>query len=254
MVAFESSTSEGNEAMTGGPLDNAENEFTKLDLDLSDLAVLVRGDEGPYVDSVRELRSALVKGQVTREVRDEVWRRAVVRAQDDEAWMVAAIGLGMPYLKTSARKLGRDLDPRTVEEIEEELLAGFIAGVRSAKPSWKRIHWSLRCRAHRAGIRLVKQVRTSPFPVAETGAATPVTHGHPDLVLEDALRQGVLTEEEVELIGRTRLERIPLVRIAEATGIAYWALAKRRSRAEERLKEALRDQAVSARNLHLSVV
>ena len=52
--------------------------------------------------------------------------------------------------------------------------------------------------------------------------------GHPDFVLAAAVRRGVLTAAQAELIGRSRLERIPLARIAAELGVTRSALCHRR--------------------------
>ena len=57
---------------------------------------------------------------------------------------------------------------------------------------------------------------------------------HPDFVLAAAVRAGVLTAAKAGLIGRNRLEGIPLSRIARETGIKHSALCMRRKRAETR--------------------
>src|SRR5262249_59662368 len=56
--------------------------------------------------------------------------------------------------------------------------------------------------------------------------------GHPDFVLAAAVREGVLTPAQAELIGRNRLEGIPLAQIAAERGISHPALCNRRKRAE----------------------
>jgi len=64
--------------------------------------------------------------------------------------------------------------------------------------------------------------------------------GHPDFVLAAAVRAGVLTGAQAELIGRNRLEGIPLARLAAEAGISHSALCHRRKRAEARLIAAIR--------------
>lgn len=56
-----------------------------------------------------------------------------------------------------------------------------------------------------------------------------------DALLEHAVRDGALTEAEALLIARTRIDRVPLVRYASATGSGYDALRVARRRAERRL-------------------
>ncbi|MEV2274545.1 hypothetical protein AB0I72_03070 [Nocardiopsis sp. NPDC049922] len=78
-----------------------------------------------------------------------------------------------------------------------------------------------------------------PTAVAEPLANGPAPTGNPDLVLEDAVRQGVISKSDADLIGRTRLDRVPLTDVARERGTAYWQLAKRRSRAERRLTDTV---------------
>ena len=56
--------------------------------------------------------------------------------------------------------------------------------------------------------------------------------GHPDFVLAAAARLGIVTAAEAELIGRNRLEGIPLARIAAPTaaGSAPWMRPRARAR------------------------
>lgn len=64
--------------------------------------------------------------------------------------------------------------------------------------------------------------------------------GHPDFVLAAAILERVLTAAEAELIGRNRLEGIPLSRIARESGIRHSALCMRRKRAENKITAAIR--------------
>src|SRR5262249_53882885 len=69
--------------------------------------------------------------------------------------------------------------------------------------------------------------------------------GHPDLILAAAVRHRVLTPGQAELIGRSRLEKVPLAQIATELGISHSALCHRRARAEARLTAALREGTLS---------
>lgn len=71
--------------------------------------------------------------------------------------------------------------------------------------------------------------------------------GHPDLLLADAVEQGIVTRFEAQLIGTTRLEDVSLTELADHLGIDYEVLRKRRRRAETRLAEAIADGRISAK-------
>jgi DNA-directed RNA polymerase specialized sigma24 family protein len=51
--------------------------------------------------------------------------------------------------------------------------------------------------------------------------------------------RGVLSRAQAALIGRNRLEGVPLSQIAAETGISHSALCNRRKRAEETLAAAI---------------
>jgi hypothetical protein len=63
--------------------------------------------------------------------------------------------------------------------------------------------------------------------------------GHPDLVLAAAVRRGILTRAQAELIGRNRLEGVPLKKIATEIRIDHSALCKRRKKAEKAIADAI---------------
>ncbi len=65
--------------------------------------------------------------------------------------------------------------------------------------------------------------------------------GHPDFVLAAAVRKGVLTPAQAGLIGRNRLEGVPLAQIAAEQGNSHAALCNRRKRAEKALTDAIRN-------------
>ena len=65
--------------------------------------------------------------------------------------------------------------------------------------------------------------------------------GHPDFVLAAAVRRGILSADQAELIGRNRLERVPLSQIAAEQHISHTTLCNRRKRAEKAITDAIRN-------------
>ena len=63
--------------------------------------------------------------------------------------------------------------------------------------------------------------------------------GHPDFVLAAAVREGILSRGQAALIGRNRLEGVPLSQIAAETGTSHSALCNRRKRAEAAIAAAI---------------
>ena len=60
-------------------------------------------------------------------------------------------------------------------------------------------------------------------------------------MLAAAVRQGILTRDQAALIGRNRLEGVPLSQIAAGPGISHSALCNRRKRAEQAITDAIRN-------------
>ena len=234
--------------MWTGPLRAAEREFLRLDLDLRELVALLEPCTDIRPATLLEVRELLLSGTVARQVCDGLWRRVLTDARRSEEWMLAAIGLAMPGLKACARRLCEGLDSRGSEDVQAEVLAGFIGAVREIDTTWYRLPWMLRCRARRSGLRARKDALAHAVAGPGRDVCADRPSGHPDLVLQDAVRQGVISEREASVIGRTRLEGVPLTRVALEGGAPYWKLAKRRSRAEKRLAAAVRSGQVASRS------
>ncbi|MFC3520134.1 hypothetical protein ACFPZ0_00610 [Streptomonospora nanhaiensis] len=201
-------------------LDVAEREFLRL---VPDPLRLERGDAAPAFDraalpgvvwplDLLAARTLLLAPGTDRAVKDAVWRVVIARARMSQDWMCGAIGLAMPALKGCARRCTRGLTPPGVEEVDAEILAGFIAAVREIRTDFANLAWYLRCRAQRAGLRSRRRLLEQAG--AEVGdhdapAANSVASGggHPDLLLERAVSRGVLSLAEADLIGATRLEK-----------------------------------------------
>ena len=58
-------------------------------------------------------------------------------------------------------------------------------------------------------------------------------------MLAAAVRSGIITAADADLIGASRLEGIPLSRLAAETGSRHDSLCRRRAKAEKRLTRAL---------------
>lgn len=81
-----------------------------------------------------------------------------------------------------------------------------------------------------------RRTRRAVTPRSDTGTAEPPRpFGHPDLVLIDAVADGVISAEDAELIGATRLGDLSLADAAVVWGCTYKAVGLRRWRAESAL-------------------
>jgi hypothetical protein len=198
---------------------------------------------------VDELRVLLLHPATSAHARNAVWADLVRRARaggGDPAWTVALCGIALPGLRRAAAALtaGYRGDPA---DLQAEVLTGFLAELAAldldhleAVPLASRLCWA----ARRAGERLARadagwNARRRDLAGHDTAPAPAAAGGHPDFVLAAAVRHRILTPAQAELIGRSRLEGVPLRVIAAETGTSHTALCNRRKRAETALAAAI---------------
>jgi hypothetical protein len=192
-----------------------------------------------------ELRVLLLHPSTSARARNAVWAELVRRARaGDPAWVIGMVGIAMPGLRRAVGSLAAAWrgDPA---DLQSEVLTGFLAAVRALDPGdldrvplASRLVWAAWRAGHEhddygdagwAGRRDLAEWRDGPD----------LPWGHPDLVLAAAVRDGILTAGQAELIGRNRLEGVPLSQIAAETGISHSALCNRRKKAEKAITDAI---------------
>jgi len=234
-----------------GPLDNAMVAFALVCEEGAGVVVPAGAVVGLADRPLRpdELRDVLLDPRTSNLVRDAAWAFLVTRARGAGGdWVIAAVGVAMPALGAVAARLCRSFaaDP---SDIHAEVLRGFLealAGVDLGAPA---IVLRLRWAAYRAGLAAVRQAVDAPAPLSGDSfesSQPALPWGHPDLVLADAVAEGAVTAWEVRLIGQTRLDDVPLALAAAQRDMTYWALARRRLRAEQRLIAYIRDRIADA--------
>ena len=193
-----------------------------------------------------ELKVLLLHPSVGPAARNKVWAELVRRARAaDPAWTVGLVGVAMPGLRRATASLTAAYHGQAAD-LEGEVLTGFLAAMRALDlddldrvPLASRLCWAA-WRAGRAAAYADAAWAARRRGLPE-GCSRPVPPwGHPDFVLAAAARAGILTRAEAALIGRNRLEHIPLARIAAETGISHTALCNRRARAERKITAAIR--------------
>lgn len=189
-----------------------------------------------------ELASMLMHPSSSQALSDEVWRLLVTRTRSgDPKWVVASAGVALPGLWRAASRAARATG---AEDAQSHVLEGFLNALWRVDLSQPGVCAFL-CRhafKHARAVGLAEeQPAASGLPCfAPRSALPPPLWGHPDLLLAKAVRLGVITDGEAQLIGDTRLESTNIAEHAARTGESKWALYKRRERAEQRLITALR--------------
>jgi hypothetical protein len=188
-----------------------------------------------------QLRTLLLDPATCDPARDACWHLLVCHARRwGPAWVVATVGMALPALVRMAGQLCAGHANRA-DDIEAELLTGFLHGLRHADLTgpapYVRLCWM--------GWRQARQARGGDIPaeipeLPEPGGRTPARpYGHPDLILNRAATLGYLSDEQVELISATRLGHELIDDIAARQGIDASVLRMRRRRGELAVAAAL---------------
>jgi hypothetical protein len=194
-----------------------------------------------------ELRVLLLHPATTVRARNRVWAELVRRARTgDPAWVIGLTGIALPGLRRAVASLTGAYrgDPA---DLQAEVLTGFLAAMRGLDPDdldsvplASRLCWA----AWRAGKALAYAdagYASRRRDLDDQSGAPELPWGHPDFVLAAAVRKRVLTRAQAELIGRNRLEGVPLSQIAAEQNMSHAALCNRRKRAEKALTGAIRN-------------
>lgn len=190
---------------------------------------------------LNELRTLLLYERYDSDTTDALWRQLAGHARDwGAAWVVGAIGVALPALTHLAARISRG-HLRHVEDVDSEVLAGFLHALRTtdlvAPRLWLRMCWA----AWRAGAAVVEAEEGEELPLdLSSGSRSPrMPYGHPDLLLGRAAAAGLITDEAAELISATRFGDTLIEQLAAEQGLTPGALRMRRRRAERTVAAAV---------------
>ena len=223
----------------------ATTEPTNLFLRREDLADDVADDVREHLPAgriqLRSLRDVLLRRQTPLTVRDAVWRELIRRGRGDRStWLVMALGMAMPGLRRDVRTLSASFTGDR-DDLESAVAEGFVSELYRVDVAGTALCARLLRAAHRAGVKQAYQ-DAAMQGAAWSQFASRAPHapwGHPDFVLLDGVRAGVLSPQEAWLIGVTRLEGVGVDEVAAVLGERTNTVVVRRHRAEHRLREAI---------------
>ncbi|MBF6238699.1 hypothetical protein IU474_16745 [Nocardia otitidiscaviarum] len=219
---------------------------------------------GGPVASWGRLREALCEPGLSLTAVDTVWAWLVRRARQGDAGHVAAltcVGMALPMLTNISRRVTRSAFC-VPYDAEAQILDAFLAAIGRVDLSrpgvWPRLRWAAFV-GGRAWVRgeVAAAIPTMGLTNAGEDFARPVAtakQGHPELLLAQAVAEGVLDADAAGLIATTRLQKHTLTAMAAESGLPYKRLEKRRSRAEARLAAWLRQRMAEPRGENTSVV
>lgn len=188
------------------------------------------------------LRELLADTSVPFEVMDVdvVWVWLIERARREGPAVMACAGVALPMIAATAARLARRVGGDRADA-EAALLSAFVDAVARLNLAQAHPWCALRWATYKGGRAWEKQEATSPAPIppADLGERPAAGPGHPELLLAQAVGEGVLDQATAEVIAETRLAGRTLVAVAAERGESYKALHKRRTSAERRLQHWL---------------
>lgn len=178
-------------------------------------------------------------------LRNLVWGAVVRKARRRETgWILVAAGLAYPSLVHNSKMLAAGFGGDTVED-QADLVEAFITALGALNdqdPTLRDMGAVASWAAFTAVRRARRREAASPLcaPISSESCAPAPEVGHPDVVLARAVRLGVITADEAEYIGRSRLEDTPIEEILAWAGVSRATFFRARADAETRLVDALR--------------
>lgn len=191
---------------------------------------------------VCELAGLVLHPSIPYEARDRAMRLLVERAQKEGgSWTVAVVGSLLPGLRGAIGDYARGY-PGSAADLEADVLVELVELIGTVDLDSSHVAPRLLWRAaQRAKRRLARNRAGIGRPVPGMSNSEPHRPwGHPDFVLAEAVRTEVISAEDADLIGRTRLEDVPAVVYAAERGERAGTIRMRRMRAERRLLAWLR--------------
>lgn len=222
------------------PFDTLETAFEALCAEPRPLALEAGAVPGLPRRSIplTELRAILLHPSTRYRVRNAAIAVLLERARAEGGrWTVGLAGVLVFGLRRATSALC-DVCPEKAADIEAEALAGLVEGIAKTHPHQSRrlaarLIWLARGRAKGLVAKELAQVgRPGRHPASEVSARP---YGHPDLVLVEAVAQGVIEAADAALIAETRLGDMTLAQAGSVLGLAAESVRHRRRRAERKV-------------------
>ena len=221
------------------PFATLESAFALLSTEPRPLALDGAGIEGlpDRPIPLTELRARLLHPSLPYASRDAAVEVLIARARaEGGAWTLGLAGVLLPGMRRALVPLVTACRGKQAD-LEAEMLAGLLAALVDCEPGRPRAAAFLCGRAYDTARRLARSELAERAGVGRdpVSAEPPQPFGHPDFVLAQAVKEGVLSADDAELIGATRLGEMTLAQAAARRGLTYGAAERRRHRAEAAL-------------------
>lgn len=214
--------------MNGSPLENIEHTYLRYAYGPDPVRFWGGYSTGlpNRAHTLPELAELLTDKKTAAVLKDQAWESLTRLAQVSRyEWKTIAAGLAIRGLKravTRARYHAPNIDIR--DDLESAAMAGFIEAIETIDTGKRQICARL-CQAayinaRRYAIELTQYQQSMCSAVYESHPP-PDQHEHVDLVLIEAIEEGIITKEQADLILETRLEKRSLRQSANGHGIEF---------------------------------
>ncbi|WP_121009521.1 hypothetical protein [Saccharothrix australiensis] len=188
-----------------------------------------------------ELRALLLRRGTAWITKDAVWAELVERAQAiPDPWTTVAAGMMRPGLRHIVTAL-RGRFPVDHVDLESEVVAGFLQELDLAEARTPRIYAQLHGAARRRGHEVCRRELRSAGRSEPTGTVRRhrPAGGHPDIVLAEAMRSGVVTPQQADLVSHVLIDDNDRSTAARRLGMSRYQVAAQLDTAADQLAEYL---------------
>jgi hypothetical protein len=154
-----------------------------------------------------DLRVILLKRRLANQVKDAVWSHLVHMARTaPDPWLMAAAGMMLPGLKSIAARISSH-SWCDAHDLDSEILEGFLAALYRVDPGRPALPTQLYLAAWRRGQRTAqREARHALGQVPLPESLTQHRAGNPDVALVHAIRDGVVTPAQANLVSQVHLD------------------------------------------------
>ncbi|MEU5874731.1 hypothetical protein AB0A73_24610 [Glycomyces sp. NPDC047369] len=196
---------------------------------------------------VTEAHRLLHTRGTTDAVKDAVSTYLVQAARTQAApWTTVCAGIALPGLRNAYRK-ARWTAPEFIDraDLAAAAIEAFIAALADIDLRCPRIASRLTNRAYtgaRAYARELAQYHEALVSSEYESHPPRPQYGHIDLVLDEAVADGALTDAQVELIWATFISAQPVAEYAKELGLSPGTITRRRREVKEAMAQWLKDR------------
>lgn len=173
-----------------------------------------------------ELRDILLARGTSQRTKDVVWAHLVRRARaQPDPWNYAAAGMMIPGLKNATAKLARHY-PGDVEDLDSEVLTGFLDAVHSVDVTQSELPKKLYWAAWRQGEAARQSERRQQSRVEMPDDLGNPELGSPEITLAQAVRDGAVTADQANLVCGIHLDHKQRSDVARSLGVSPYKVSR----------------------------